>query len=136
MSTEDNKAILQRAMDNFTKGNRDAYLALYDANCVLHGYGLAGIESIKQFYHGFWTAFPDAHLTSEDMIAEGDKVACRFVLHATHQGEFMGVPATGKRVTFTGTTILRFAGGKCVERWSNADFLGLMQQLGAIPAPG
>jgi predicted ester cyclase len=57
----------------------------------------------------------------------------RFTAHATHQGEIMGVPATGKAVTYAGIYISHFAGGKCVEDWVQADMLGLMQQLGAIP---
>jgi predicted ester cyclase len=74
----------------------------------------------------------------EDLIAEGDKVVVRGTLRGTHQGDFMGIPPTGKVVTFTAIAICRFAGGKEVEHWSNADVLGLMQQLGAIPqmAPG
>ena len=66
-------------------------------------------------------------------IAEGDKVVHRYTFRATHQGDFMGVPATGKVVTVTGIYISRFAGGKCVEDWFSGDLLGLMQQLGAIP---
>jgi predicted ester cyclase len=81
----------------------------------------------------FYTAFPDMHYTVEDLIAEGDKVVCRWTVRATHQGEFMGVPATGKVVTWTGISITRFAGGKDVEDWESFDMLGLMQQLGAIP---
>jgi len=138
MAAKENKSILQRAVENFNHPDRrTAYLELYDASCVLHGYGLSpGIEAIKQFYQQFWAAFPDAHLTIEDMLAEGDKLACRFIVHVTHQGDFMGIPPTGKSVTVSGITIFRFANGKCVERWSQADFLGMMQQLGAIPKMG
>ncbi len=139
MSTAANKASLHRAAQHFsTPANRAAYLELYDASIVLHGYqGVApGIESVRDFYMAFWAAFPDCVLTLDDVIAEGDQVACRFVVHATHQGTFQGIPPTGKQVTLPGMTILRFVGGKCVERWSQADFLGLLQQLGALPAPG
>ena len=138
MSVEENKAILLRAAENFSsKDSREDYFQIYDTNAVVHGYpGVEpGIDSIKQFYRTFWAAFPDSQLTLDDAIAEGDEVACHFTLRATHQGEFMGIPPSGRQVTLTGITILRFAGGKCVERWSQADFLGLMQQLGAIPAP-
>jgi predicted ester cyclase len=69
----------------------------------------------------------------EDMIAEGDKVAYRCTFRGTHQGEFMGIPPTGKVVTYTCIYIDRFAGGKWVEEWGSIDLLGLMQQLGAIP---
>jgi predicted ester cyclase len=80
-----------------------------------------------------YTAFPDSHFMLEDLIAEGDKVVQRYTIRGTHRGNFMGVPATGKVVTFTGIVISRFAGGKFVEEWDNQDVLGLMQQLGAIP---
>jgi predicted ester cyclase len=70
------------------------------------------------------------------MIAEGDKVASRVTLSATHQGEFQGIPPTGKQVTQTGIDLLRIAGGKVVERWGEFDNLGLLQQLGVLPPPG
>lgn len=69
------------------------------------------------------------------MVAEGDGLAARYTVRATHRDEFMGVPVTGKRVTFEGITILRLEGGKCAKRWQSADMLGLMQQLGAVPVP-
>lgn len=139
MSTEQNKAVLLRAAENFSRqGDKTAYLELYDTEAILHGY--AGVEpglvSITQFYQGFWVAFPDCQLTLDNLVAEGDKVACSFVVRGTHQGDFMGIPPIGKPINLTGATILRFANGKCVERWSQADFLGLLQQLGVAPSPG
>lgn len=95
----------------------------------------AGFEGIKLYYEAFWSAFPDAQLKVENLVAEGDKVACSFVVNATHTGHFMGtVPPTQRRITLTGITILRLRDGKCVERWSCYDTLSLMQQLGAIPS--
>ncbi len=83
-----------------------------------------------------WTrGLSHARLTADDWVSEGDKVAVRFRVDATHQAEFMGTPATGKRVSLTGVTILALAGGQCVERWSESDFLGLLQQIGAMPTP-
>jgi predicted ester cyclase len=81
----------------------------------------------------FFTAFPDQRYTVEDLIAEGDKVVSCYTFRGTHQGEFLGVPATGKVATWTGILISRFAGGKDVEDWESFDALGLLQQLGAIP---
>jgi steroid delta-isomerase-like uncharacterized protein len=133
---EKNKAAIKRAIEALNSKDKAGYLDLYDAKCVMYGLppGLPpDIEGIKQFVTMRWAAFPDEHVVIEDMVAEGDKVAGRYTLHATHQGDFMGVPATGKKVTMVGNTILRFANGKCVERWNNADQLGLMQQLGVIP---
>jgi predicted ester cyclase len=77
-------------------------------------------------------AFPDLQITVEDMVAEGDKVAVRWRLRATHQGEFMGIPPTGNQVTMTGIDINRLEGGRLVERWGNEDMLGLLQQLGVM----
>lgn len=84
----------------------------------------------------FRTAFPDLYGTIEDLIAEGDKVVTRITYRGTHQGEFMGIPPTGRPVTMTFTGINRIAGGKIAEGWVNFDALGMMQQLGVIPTPG
>ena len=75
-------------------------------------------------------------LKVEDIIAEGDKVVTRLTCRGTQQGAFMGIPPTGKQATITAIDINRFAGGKSVEHWLNMDTLGLLQQLGVIPAPG
>lgn len=136
MSLETNKAVLQRAAENFNqRQTRESYFELYDPNIVLHGYqGVEpGLASVKQFYYAFWAAFPDCQLILEDLVAEGDKLACRFVVKATHTGEFQGIPPTGKQIALPGITILRFAGDKCVERWNQADFVGLLHQLGVMP---
>lgn len=139
MSPEDNGTVLRRAIERFNDlEDRTAYFELYDPDVVLHGFppGLApGIEGVEQFYAAYWAAFPDVRVTIEDVVGEGGKLAVRYTVRATHRGEFMGIPATGNRVTFEGITVLRFEGGKCVERWQSADMLGLMQQLGAFPAP-
>ncbi len=137
MSAQENKTALERAIGRWNEGDLSGYLELYDADAVLHGYqGVEpGFEGIRRFYEAFWAAFPGSRITLEDVVSEGDEVACRFVLRATHEGEFNGIPATGKEISLPGITILRFADGKCVERWSQADFLGLLQQLGVVPAP-
>jgi steroid delta-isomerase-like uncharacterized protein len=139
MSTEENKAIVRRMYEEWNKGQEAAVAALeehYAPDYVYHGSGGFGdmdLAAMKQVTPAFWTAFPDQHMAVEDLIAEGDKVVWRYTWRATHQGEFMGIPATGKVVTVTGIAICRFVGGKEVEHWSNADVLGLMQQLGALP---
>ena len=71
------------------------------------------------------------HQRQRAQEAEGDEVAARYVVYGTHQGEFMGIAATGKQITRAGITILHFRNGKCVERWSQADTLGMLRQLGA-----
>ena len=94
-----------------------------------------GVEGVKQMFTMLFAAFPDMELSVEDMVAEGDKVASRVKVSSTHQGDFMGIAATGKPVMITGIEIARFKAGKIVERWGNFDDLGLMQQLGAIASP-
>jgi len=90
-------------------------------------------EGLKGFATIFSKAFPDLRVTVEDQIAEGDIVVSRFTMTGTHQGEFAGVPATGKPVKMTGISIHRIAGGQIQEGWLNFDALGMMQQLGVIP---
>lgn len=137
MPAEENKAIIRRALEYWNDpDNRERYFDLYDENVVTHGFppGLPpGVAGLQQFYRGLWTAFPDARVVIKDLVCGGDKVALRGIFEGTHQGDFNGVTPTGKQVTMELITILHFANGKCVERWNQADMLGLMQQLGAIP---
>ncbi len=84
----------------------------------------------------YLTAFPDLHFTIEDIVAEGDTVVVRSTARGTHQGELMGIPLTGKQVAVSGISITRIANGKAVEEWFNGDDLGLLQQLGVVPAMG
>ena len=104
---------------------------------VWHGarrYGVSpDLAGLKQLLTAAMTAFPDAHHVVEDLIAEGDKVVARVTTRGTHRGEIMGIPPTGKRVSWTWIEIDRIKDGKIVECWDNSDDLGLMQQLGAIP---
>ena len=139
MSTEENKATARRLIEEWYKG-QEAARAVMEELCapdyVYHGPGVFGDmdrAAMKQMTPAWYTAFPDGHGTVEDLIAEGDKVVHRYTFRATHQGEFMGIPPTGKVVAYTGIAISRIAGGKFVEDWESADFLGLMQQLGAVP---
>ena len=137
--TADNKAVAMRWQDMFRSSQEDLskleeFLA---ADFVSHSTppGLApGIEGVKQMVSIFHTAFPDMAGTVDDVIVEGDKVAVRFTATGTHQGEFFGIPPTGKVIKSTGINIFRIEAGKIVEHWNNADDLGLMQQLGVIPS--
>ena len=92
-----------------------------------------GPEAVKRGVTSRRTAFPDIHVTIEDMVAEADKVVARLTFRGTHRGEFKGIPPTEKEVIWTGIWIYRVANGKFVERWHNYDLLGLLRQLGAIP---
>lgn len=136
MSTNEGVQALNRAKDRWNDGDLNGYLQLYRNDAVLHGYAQVepGIASITAFYQAFFAAFPGSRLQFEDVFAAGDKVTCRFVIHGKHEGPFQGMPPTHKAFVLPGITILRFAGNQCVERWSQADFLSLLQQLGALPA--
>lgn len=94
-----------------------------------------GRDGMRQDVENFRGAFPDLEIATEQIVAEGDAAVVRWTARGTHRGELMGIPPTGARVTITGIDILRIANGQIVERWGEFDGLGLMQQLGAIPAP-
>lgn len=96
---------------------------------------LHGPQGAKDFENILHTAFPDYHVTVEDVISEGDKVVTRWTGSGTHNGPFQGMPATGKQVEMKGLTIFRIVNGKLIEGWTIPDLLGLLQQLGAVPAP-
>ena len=94
-------------------------------------------SELPKYEASFRKAFPDPNFWgTADLIAEGDKVVGLVTARGTHQGEFMGIAPTGKPVSFNAIDVVRIAGGKIVERWSQADNLALLQQLGAVPAPG
>jgi len=96
----------------------------------------AGREGFKQALAVFFRAFPDTHNHVEDMIAEGDRVVVRGHLTATHQGEFMGIPPTGKQVQMQYIDIWVVENGKITNNWVQMDFLGMLQQLGVVPTVG
>ncbi len=139
MSAEENKRISRRvAEEAFSHGNVDVIDELVAENFVNHDPGLPpdlppGRDGLKELVRFYKSAFPDAELIVEDQFAEGDRVVTRYIGRGTHQGDFGGIPATGKQVTVTGITIDRLEGGKIAESWNEYDQLGLLQQLGAIP---
>ncbi len=139
MSTEANRSIVQRFLEELiNRGNLAAADELAAPDVVLHLAGVAepvrGLEAFKQIARGFFTAFPDLHETVEDEIAEGDVVVRRVSWRGTHEGALMGLAATGKQVTVKGMRVYRLRAGKIAEEWAVDDTLGLMQQLGALPA--
>jgi predicted ester cyclase len=93
-----------------------------------------GARLLKEVYATLHRAFPDLHITIEDLIEEGDKVVSRQSVTGTHQGEYMGIPPTGKSITYQEIFILRFAGRRIAETWGVVDLFSQMKQLGVIPA--
>jgi steroid delta-isomerase-like uncharacterized protein len=139
--SETNKALTRRWFEDlFNEGNLSVADELLAQNHVVHDPVFTdlptGPEADKQIVNIYHGAFPDANITIEDQIAEGDKVATRWTGRGTHQGEFMGVDPTDNRVELSGMTINRISEGKIAETWTNYDALGMMQQIGAIPEPG
>jgi steroid delta-isomerase-like uncharacterized protein len=88
----------------------------------------------KQFFTAFTSSFPDLRHEIVDLVAEGDKVAVRFNVTGTHKGELQGIPPTGKKVSFSAMDFITLTDNKISEDWLSADMMGLMQQIGAIPA--
>ena len=138
MSERENKAIIRRLLEEvWSHGDLAAADEIVDANMVDHvtrpGDPI-GLEGLKQSVTMFRIAFPDLEITSDDQIAEGDKVAVLWTARGTHLGELMGIAPTGSRIEVRGMYLYRLANGKLVERAGARDMLALMQQIGAIPA--
>lgn len=139
MSLEHNKVLVRRLMEeDISQGDAQVAAAIIHPDFVDHTnppgmqHGLEGHNAIVQLFR---TVFPDLMWHIDDLIAEGDKVVARTTMRGTHLGSFFGVPPSGKTVEMTGVHILRIADGRIIEHWGNNDDLGLMRQLGAVPAP-
>ena len=138
MSTEQNKAIVRRVVDEVWNTVDMALLGeVFATDYVCHAPDQDGDrEDYKTVVADIWlAAFPDTHLTIDDMVGEGDMLATRFTAVGTHQKEWLGVPATGKVTKMVGMVFSRFADGKIVEEWFLDDIAGALRQIGAIPEP-
>ena len=138
MSTSQNKAIVRRLYEEFVnKGDMEAFEDLVADDFVEHE-EFPGMtpdrEGVKQTFTHMRQAFPDFRFEVEEMIAEDDKVVCRFRVHGTHRAEFMGIEPSGNRVDVPAIDIFRLEDGKIAEHWGVSDSLSMMQQLGAVPA--
>ena len=141
MSVEENKAAFRRIPEEVVNtGNLALADELFAADYVEH---VAvppgtppGVEGFKAFFTMLRAAFPDLRYTVEAILAEDDLVAGHVTVRGTHRGEFMGIAPTGRQATWTETHVGRYENGKLVEHWGDSDDLGLLQQLGAVPAPG
>jgi len=124
----------------WNQGSERAIDELSADNVIGHGLGEAGNDAVgRDHFRVFWrnlrTALPDLHVTVEDTVTQGEKVAIRVVLEATHLGEGLGVPPSNAPVKITGIIIARVVNGQIVEAWNNWDQFALLQQIRAIPAP-
>ena len=140
MSTEQNKAIVQRWVEGgWNQGNLALVDELFTADYMIHDPQSpnfpGGHAAFKQFVTNLRSGFPDIHVTIEDMLAEDDKVVWRWRITGTHNADLMGIPPTGRPVNMTGIVFSRFAFGKWAEDYVNWDTLGMLQQIGVVPAP-
>jgi steroid delta-isomerase-like uncharacterized protein len=142
MSTDKNKAVVRRYFEEaWNKMNLDVVDEIIAPDLLDHevdgSQQKSGPGDVKRYLTRYYhNALPDVRMTVEDQVAEGDKVVTRITVRGTHQGELLGVPATGKRIEVTGISVDRIEGGKIVEGWVSWDRLGLLRQLGAVPKPG
>jgi predicted ester cyclase len=138
VSTEANKTLYRRWFEEVVTG-RDLALAdeLLAADYALHFPGMPPMdgEGHKQLLGMFHAAFPDWRETVDAVVAEGDLVVIRVTGSGTHEGAFQGIPPTHRRVSATGVGIGRIVDGRIAETWAEYDALGMLQQLGAVPAP-
>jgi steroid delta-isomerase-like uncharacterized protein len=138
MSAEQNKATVRRIFEEIVnQGNLAVADELLTSDYVNYSFPApaAGPEGLKQVIGMFRTAFPDIVVKLEDVIADGDRVSTRGRFEGTHRGDFMGIPATGKKVSVSYIDIWRMENGKGRENWVQMDLLGMMQQLGVVPTP-
>jgi steroid delta-isomerase-like uncharacterized protein len=141
MSVDENKTIVRRFLEE-AWNNQD--LAVMDElladDYVGHdpsipGGDIRGRESLKAVLQVARAGMPDARITIEDVLGEGDKTVVRFTVHGTHRGDFLGIPPSGREVKVATLLLSRFAGARIAEEWVVKDMLGLLQQIGAIPTP-
>jgi steroid delta-isomerase-like uncharacterized protein len=138
MTAETNKIVMRRFLEFINTASESLAQELISPDAIFHVpwstepmRGPAGYLAIIGIMRG---GFPDIQWTLEEMVAEGDKVAARFTMRGTHRGAFFGVPPTGKIIAAQAMNIYRLTGGQFVEEHGQPDMLGLLQQIGAVPA--
>jgi predicted ester cyclase len=134
----DHATTIANAVGRLNSGDVDGYTAaLYHPHCQFHGFPEpfgTDLDGITQFFRVLVDAVPDCRITAQDLIADGDRVAVRFTLTGTHQGEMLGAAPTGAPLEVEGITMLRFEGDRVAERWNRLDDVTLMTQLGLLPS--
>jgi steroid delta-isomerase-like uncharacterized protein len=126
--------VYRRIIDAISRGDADALDELVAPDIVDHNPvpdQAPGVEGFRQWIAAAKSSFPDLAGTVEDLIAEGDRVAARVTWRATHRGQFLGIPPTGRTVSFSAFHIVRFSRERAAEWWGTADLLSVIQQLGA-----
>ena len=139
MSGEDQKAVIRRWLEAWNTKDLDSAIDLLAPEYVRHDANLpdvVGPRAQREFIAGVLNAFPDFDLKPDQLIADENLVVVRSVVRGTHRSEFLGVPATGREVTFQAMDVFRLSDNKIVEQWVVIDALGLLQQIGAVPHTG
>lgn len=138
MSAESNKLLMSRFVEFINTPNEVLAEELVDANAIFHAPvspdPFIGPQGYMKILGMMRSGFPDIQWTLEEMIAENDTVAARFIMRGTHQATFFGVPASGKEIQVQAVNFYRFSNGKIVEERGQPDLLALLQQIGAVPA--
>ena len=138
MSAESNKLFMSRFVEFINTANEVLAEELVDANAIFHAPvspdPFIGPHGYMEILGMMRSGFPDIQWTLEEMIAENDTVAARFVMRGTHQATFFGVPASGKKIQVQAVNFYRFSNGKIVEERGQPDLLALLQQIGAVPS--
>jgi predicted ester cyclase len=133
-SVEPLREVVRHLADTFNnpQNRESSYFDFYDDSLIIHGFPPnlpTNKEGFKQFIYLLWKAFPDIRIMFDDIIIEGNKVACRYNLAGTHKGEFMDLRPTDKQFRVNGMTVFSFRDTKCVQRWNLVDMITLMEQL-------
>jgi len=133
-SSEDNKKAVRACFAEAARGNFDALPSIVSPDYVLHPEGIKGADGLAQMVEGYRKAIAGLTVTIDQQFTEGDYVATRLTFSGRHEGELMGTAPTGRDVEFTGLTVSRCRDGRIEEEWELVDVVGLLQQIGALPA--
>ena len=139
MGSQEQTALVRRILEEaFNRGNLGVVDEGFAPDAVIHDPGLEyrGAAELRRGLERLRTAFPDFHFTIEDLFAGGDKVVVRYRGEGTHRGVFLGIPATGRPISYTGILIVRLQEGRVAEFWAQPDLLGVLRQLGFAPSTG
>jgi len=136
-TTQTNKERFRRVCDALNERDFDAFADTHTDDVVLHDHDEAfhGVEAVIEHEQTIYEGFPDMRYTPEDVIAEDDLVAARWIVTGTNEGEFEGIELTGKEVEFSAFGMFRIEGGEIAEVWLTYDQLGMLQQLGVAEPP-
>jgi len=138
MSSENNKALVKKSVEIWSTGNLSRLKEIYSPNCIFHqhsylnhGMPIEGVDNWRKLIQDFRQAFPDFKDSIDDQICEGNKVVTRFTSRGTHNGSWVGLAPSHKKISWTGIVIDKIENGKIVESWANWDMEGALEQVGA-----